>query len=84
MAGAYADNDAEAVSVADALLSIGNITILTTDYKTLANYSIATVSAIGLPYQATAVNLYLIVRTPAIVAYLTTSDLQFVFGLLRD
>jgi hypothetical protein len=84
LAGTYADNAAEAISAADALLNIGHAIILASDYKTLANYSIATIANVGLPYKCGVTSLYLIVRTTAGITYAATSNLQFRFGLLRD
>jgi hypothetical protein len=84
VAGAYADNDAEAISAVDSLLNIGYAIVLADSYKTMTNYCIATVTNIGLPFLCATTSLYCIVRTPGAVTYASTSDLQFRFGILRD
>ena len=86
LAGTYADNAAEDISAADALLNIGVISAASADYKAMANYSVVTVRNIGLPYKVAsgATSLFLIVRCTGTPTYAAINNLQFRFGLLRD
>ena len=86
LAGTYLDNAAEAISVADGLSCLGIDSILATDYKNMANFSIASifVGLEGIPFSVVTRDLKLLVRTPGTPTYVSTSDLLFVFGVVRN
>ena len=83
-AGTYTDNGALDIHDTDALLCIGRIDVAASDYKSLADNSIACVRSIGLPIKVAATSLFVIIRTTGTPTYVSTSDLKLTFGILRD
>lgn len=78
-----ADNAAEATSAADMLKYIGHIVVAASDYKTLANASVASVK-LGWTYKvASGTNLYAFIRCTGTPTY-GANALQLKFGMLRD
>jgi len=83
-AGTYTDNGALDIHDTDALLCIGRIDVAASDYKSLADNSIACVKNIGLVIKVAATSLFVIIRTTGTPTYAGTSDLKLTFGILRD
>ena len=84
-AGAYADNAAESITDADALLCIKRLSIGAADYKTFANFSQATLTSLGLTvFATTGTSLYALARVTTAPTYVSVADLKFTFGFLRD
>ncbi len=78
-----ADNATEATSAADLLKYIGHIVVAASDYKTLANASVASVK-LGWTYKvASGTNLYAFIRCTGTPTF-TANCLQLKFGMLRD
>jgi hypothetical protein len=89
MAGAYADNGAEAISAADALNHLGVVRILATDYLAKANFYAAqpdpsTFKSILLKSGAASRDLFAIVVCTGTPTYTHTTGLQFNFGIIGD
>jgi hypothetical protein len=78
-----ADNAAEATSAADWLKFVGHVIVAASDYRTLANGSVATVKA-GFPYKAASgTSLFAFIRCTGTPTF-TANCLQLTFGMLRD
>lgn len=85
LAGTYSDNDAEAISAADALLCIARIQVLASDYVSFANFSQVNIPSIGkLVYATSGTTLYALIKVGTAPTYASTSDLKLFFGFLRD
>ena len=83
--GTYTDNGAFDLDDTDSGLCIGKVIVNASDYTSLADNSIATITGCGLPLKATTgTSLYAIIRTTGTPTYASTSDLKITFGLLRD
>ena len=83
--GTYTDNGAFDLDDTDSGLCIGKVTISASDYISLVDNSVATITNCGLPLKATTgTSLYAIIRTTGTPTYASTSDLKITFGLLRD
>jgi len=82
----YTDNAALDISDADLGNCIGWAEITASDYKSLADNSVACVSNLGLPIKSAPAtkSLYCVMRTTGTPTYLGTIDLKLTFGILRD
>jgi hypothetical protein len=87
MAGAYADNDPEAISAADWLNWLGYIPILATDYITRANACVAlpdptTFKPILLKSSAASRDIFAVAVCAATPTYTHVGGLQFNYGII--
>lgn len=84
LAGTYADNSAEAITLADLLKCVGIIEVKAADYKTLANASLISFGNMGIRLKAgTGTNLYALIVTLGTPTY-TEDCLQLKFGIRRE
>lgn len=82
--GTYTKNAECDLDDTDAGLCIGIVEIVTSDYKTIKDNSIATVKGIGLPIKCAATSLFAVIKTTGTPTYVANGDLKFTFGILRD
>jgi len=84
--GTYTDNGAVDIHDTDMGYCIGRIDVATSDYKSLADNSMAFPKDMrAIPFKlASGTSLYAIIRTTGTPTYAATSDLKLVFGILRD
>lgn len=84
LVGVYADNAAEAITAADWLKCIGQISILATDYKTWANASVVDIGEIGMDiFAEIGRNIFALIVTTGTPTY-GANALQLTFGIERN
>jgi len=83
--GTYTDNGALTLSTADKAKFLSNITISTTDWRTIAGDTWCTKAGLGIPVKGNGVNdLRLIIVTKTTFTLTATTAMTINFGMLRD
>jgi hypothetical protein len=83
--GTYTDNIALDIHDTDLAMAIGHVKITSSDYASATDNSVACKVPIGLPLKPAATSLFAIAQcTGTAPTYVSTADLTFRYGFLRD